>query len=133
MLGDGGDSEGEIDPASGVDAKLNRNKLVVGESVAVISVAKNTSVDGVVTGIWPEVVGKIVFDDSITGVGLEDSLVKIDPTIIVDVLLSSLEFIAEMFTLTEDPEVSVGLTLLWVIASENIIEAGNGEIMGVKN
>ena len=79
-------------------------------------------------------VRKIVFDGSVTGVDLRDSLVKIDPTVIIDLLLSSLAFVAEIFVSTEDAVVSVGLTLLWVVGSEDIIiEAGVGEIMGVKN
>ena len=102
--------------------------------MAVISVSRNTSVEGAVTGIWSEVVRNTIFDDSITGVDLRDSLGKIDPTVIVGLLLSFLAFVTEMFALTEDPEVSVGPTLLWVVASEDIIfEAGVGEIMGVKN
>ena len=102
--------------------------------MAVASVATNISVEGVVTGIWPEVVRKTIFDDSVTGVGLRDSLVKIDPTVIIDLLLSSLAFVAEICVSTEDVVVSVGPTLRWVVGSEDIIiEGGVGEIMGIEN
>jgi hypothetical protein len=102
--------------------------------MAVSLVAKNTPVVGVVTGIWSEAVRNTVFDDSVTGGDSEDSLMKIDPTVIVGLLLISLAFVTEIFVLIEDPVVNVGLMLPWVVVSENtIIEAGVGEIMGVEN
>lgn len=58
---------------------------------------------------------------------------KIDSTVIVDLLLPSLAFVAEIFELTGDFVVNVGLTLLRGVTSENILaEAGVGEVVGVK-
>ena len=85
-------------------------------------------VEDVVTGIlygWSEVIGNTMFDDSVTGGGSGDSSMT---TVIVNLLLTFLAFVTDMFELTGDSVVNIGF---WGAASE--VEAGVGEIMGVES